>query len=352
MNLEESSPSASILIAALALLAVAPVFAQSDGSSQTGGASHTGLGPLSVRSQSAYQTLRLGILPRLPSGQKRGEHQLRLGVTWSNIWAIDPEGFDPERARYGDRLLDFESFDGHISYAYGVSDTIQLEAEYEQRWRFGGGLDGVIEGFHDLFGIDQNGRDRAPRNDFRIFLDPPSANGPVDLGAEFEGSYAKNLLFTFHHNLTEGAATWPAISYAITGRYANDDAAGGSGWDAAFSAGAARRFARFYVYLSIGYAWYSNDTFYGIELPHSQFIVLAAGEWRFALRMSLVVEWLRTQDVKNGSDIFPGISNQIVVGWKWELRPSGVLEIGILQNAVPYDASPDFGVHAAFTQRF
>jgi hypothetical protein len=343
-----------VLIGLILVLSAAwPAMAgDDDGVGPESNPSHVGYGPLSVRIQSAYQSLRLGILPRTPSSQKRGEHQLRIGATWSNVWAIAPGGFDPATGSYGERLLDFETLDGHISYTFGVSATIQLEAEFEQRWRFGGGLDSVIESFHDLFGINQNGRDRAPRNDFRIFLDPGDGNGPIDLGAEFEGSYAKSFLFTFHHNLTEGTASWPAISYAVTGCNADADAADGTGWDAAMSVGASRRFGRFYGYLSIGYAWYSNDTFYGIELPSSQFTVLAAGEWRFTPRMSLILEWLRTQDVKSGSEFFPGISNQIVVGWKWELKRSGVLEIGMLQNAVPYDASPDFGVHAAFTQRF
>jgi len=314
--------------------------------------SHAGYGPLSVRIESAYQSLRLGILPRRPSDLPRGKHQLRIGTTWSNIWATSPGRFDPQRENYGDRLFDYETVDGHISYAYGVSRSIQLEAEYEERWRFGGSLDSVIESFHDLLGINQNGRDLAPRNDFRIFLDPRDGTGNFDLGAESEGSYAKNLLVTFHHNLTEGTTSWPAISYAVTARYGDADASDGSGWDAALSVGAARRFGSFYVYLSLGYAWYSSDTFFGIELPETQLTVLAAGEWRFKPRMSLILEWLRTQDVKTGSDLFPDISNQIVIGWKWELRPSGVLEIGMLQNAVPYDASPDFGVHAAFTQRF
>jgi hypothetical protein len=336
----------------LLLSAVMPSAAGDDEVRSAAGDRQVGYGLLNIRVQSAYQSLRLGILPRTPSTLGRGEHQLRIGATWSNIWAIAPGGFDPERESYGDRLLDYETLDGHFSYAYGATGAIQLEAEYEQRWRSGGALDGVIEGFHDLIGVRQNGRDLVPRNGFRIFLDPRNGGGSVDLGAEFKGSYTKNLLVTFHHVLTEGTAPWPAISYAVTGRYSGADASDGTGWDVAVSVGAARRFGRFYVYLSIGYAWYSNATFYGIELPDAQITVLAAGEWRFKPRMSLILEWARMQSPEANSDFFPEVANQIVIGWKWELRRSGVLEIGMLQNAVPYDASPDFGAHAAFTQRF
>ena len=38
--------------------------------------------------------------------------------------------------------------------------------------------------------------------------------------------------------------------------------------------------------------------------------------------------------------------------WKWEVRQAGVLEIGLIENILEFGNSPDFGVHAAWTQRF
>ncbi len=316
--------------------------------------SHVGYGPLSVRSQSAFQSLRLGILPRTPSTLARGQHQLRLGATWANQWANDDSEFDPAAEQFGDYLLDYESLDAAITYAWGVSDTIQLEAEYEQRWRFGGAMDSFIQNFHDLFGLDQSGRELVPRNQFRILLDPTEGGSAVDLGEEAEGTFARNLLLTFQHNLTCGTATLPALSYAVTGRYAVGDAGEveGGDWDVALSVAASRRFGKFYVYLTLGYAWYSSDSFYGIELEDTQLTILAAGEWRFNPRMSLILQILSTQGVAKDFGPFSEASNEIVIGWKWEVRQAGVLEIGLLENILIFDNSPDFGVHAAFTQRF
>jgi len=316
--------------------------------------SHVGYGPLSVRSQSAFQSLRLGILPRTPSTLARGQHQLRVGATWANQWANDDSSFDPENDEYGRYLLDYESLDANISYAYGLSDTIQLEAEYEQRWRFGGVMDSFVQGFHDLFRLDQSGRDLVPRNQFRILLDPYSDGRSVDLGSGSSGTFARNLLFTFQHNVTCGSATWPAISYAVTGRYGVGEVGEteGGAWDVALSVAASRRFGKFYAYLTLGYAWYSSDTFYGVELEDTQFTILAAGEWRFKPRMSLFLQIMTTQGVAVDFDPFSKTSNEVILGWKWEVRQAGVLEIGLLENVVTFDNSPDFGVHAAFTQRF
>ncbi|MEJ2582130.1 MAG: DUF3187 family protein [Acidobacteriota bacterium] len=341
------------IIALILVLAVAAtVVAEDRGRGAEAGEGHIGYGPFSLRGQSAFQALRLGILPRFPSNLALGEHQLKIGATWSNIWVIDEEWFDPQNGSYGDYFLDHETLDAHVAYAYGVSETMQLEVAYEQRWRFGGGLDGLVENFHDLIGINQNGRDLVPRNGYEIYLDPLDGNSAVRLEDSSKGSFARNVLVAFNHEISRGTGNWPAISYAVTARHSDADPDGGSGWAAALSAGASRRFGRFYLYIAAGYEWYSDDTFLGIELPGSQLTILAATEWRFRPRMSLVFEWLRMQAEKTSTDFFPEISNQIVFGWKWEFRQSGVIEIGMLQNGVPFDGSPDFGWHAAFTQRF
>jgi thiol-disulfide isomerase/thioredoxin len=316
--------------------------------------SHVGYGPLSVRSQSPFQSLRLGIMPRTPSTLARGERQLRVGATWANQWANDDSAFDPEAGVYGDYLLDYESTDAELSFAYGLSDTVQLELGYEQRWRFGGIMDRFVQGFHDLFGLDQSGRDLVPRNQFRILLDPYGDGPAVDLRDDSQGTFARNLLFTFQHNLTCGTARWPAFSYAVTGRYAVGDVGEteGGAWDVALSVAASRRFGKFYAYLTLGYAWYSSDAFFGIPLEDTQFTILAAGEWRFKPRMSFILQIMATQGVAVDFDPFSETSNEVIFGWKWEVRQAGVLEVGLLENIVTFDNSPDFGVHAAFTQRF
>ncbi len=316
--------------------------------------SHVGYGPLAVRSQSAFQSLRLGILPRTPSTLGRGQHQLRAGATWANIWANDDASFDPDQGQYGEYFLDYESLDLALAYAYGISDTIELGVEFEQRWRFGGAMDGFIQSFHDLFGIDQSGRELVPRDQIRIFLDPQDGSAPVDLGSEASGTFARSVLLTFQHNLSCGTEKWPAFSYSITGRYSlgDFDELEGDGFDVALSVSASRRFGRFYVYLTAGYAVYASEAFYGIELENSQLTLLAAVEWRFKPRMSLILQYLGTEGQAVDFGPFSETSNEIVVGWKWEATPGGVLELGLLENVVSFDNSPDFGVHAAWTQRF
>jgi hypothetical protein len=95
-----------------------------------------------------------------------------------------------------------------------------------------------------------------------------------------------------------------------------------------------------------------RDTFRGIPLTDTQWTALVAGEWRFAARMSLVVQWLSTEGLIPGFDPFSANSDEIALGWKWELRERGILEAGVIENFVSFDNTPDVGLHVGFTQRF
>ena len=147
-------------------------------------------------------------------------------------------------------------------------------------------------------------------------------------------------------------AVGSSISWAVTGRYALNSAdLEGDDFDIGVSAALSRRFGHFYAYLTLGYAWYGSESFRAIELVDTQASVLAAGEWRFKARQSLVVQWLWSEAVVEDLGPFSEPSNEVTIGWKWEVVQAGVLEVGLIENIITFDNSPDFGVHFAWTQR-
>ncbi len=314
--------------------------------------SHVGYGPLMLRSQSPFQSLRLALAPRAPSTLTRGQWEVRTAATWANVWAVEEAEFDPGAGELGDYVLDYESLHVAVTAAYGLSDTFQVELGVEDRSVFGGVMDGFIEGFHDLFGIDQSGRDLWPRDQLAILLEPPG-EPPVMLGAANRGTYVRDLLVTLQHNVTCGTESWPALSWSVTGRYAlKADLQEGDAFDVGASLAMSRRFGEVYTYLVLGYAWYGDDSALGIELADTQATALAAVEWRFRPRSSLVLQWLWSEAATDSLQPFDASSNEVTLGWKWEVVPSGVLEVGLIENVITFDNSPDFGVHAAWTQRF
>lgn len=312
--------------------------------------SHVGYGPLKLYSQSPFQSLRLVMRPRTPSTLARGQFEFSASTTWVNVWGIDKTVDDPTNEWF----LDVEMMQTVVAVAYGISDTLEIEGEVQNRSRFGGAMDGFIQGFHDLFGIDQNGRDEVPRGDFVVSLNP--LDGPsVALDDSDRGDYSRTLQLSLQHNVTCGTSRLPALSYSLSARLETLDAgdlSGGGDLDLGASVALARRFGRLYLYGTLGYAWFGRDSFRGIKLADSQSSALLALEWRFRAKQSLLLQYLRTDGLIDDFGPFADASNEVTIGYKWELRRKGILEIGLIENIVAFDNSPDFGVHVGVSQRF
>ncbi len=306
--------------------------------------SHVGYGPLHLYSQSPFQSLRLGILPRTPSTLGKGQYELRGSSAWANVWATGEDYF-----------LDLEILQNSLTLSYGITDTLEIEGEFQNRSRFGGQLDGFTQGFHDLFGIAQNGRDQVPKGEFVFRLNPPGKRPAVSLETRDKGTFSRTLQVSLQHNVTCGTASLPAFSYSVTARVETEGSGeirGGRDVDLGASVAASRRLGKSYLYLTVGYAWFGRDDFRGIELEDTQLTALAAFEWRFLPRQSLLLQYLFTEGLIEDFEPFSEASNEITLGWKWEAIPRGTLEVGLIENVVSFDNGPDFGIHTGFSYRF
>ena len=85
----------------------------------------------------------------------QGDFSLSLDIYYSNTYV-----FDNARTI----VSDLESSSQVIGFRYGLTDRLTLEAYYRVTFYFGGFLDSVIVGFHDLFGLKVGGRDAFPQD--------------------------------------------------------------------------------------------------------------------------------------------------------------------------------------------
>jgi hypothetical protein len=304
--------------------------------------SHVGYGPLHLSPQSPLVSLRLGLHPHPPSTLAEGEWALHWTETWVNLWS----------EASGSYRIDAESLHSSLALDYGLADTLRLSLAFDTRARFGGEMDAFIQGFHDLFGIGQNGRLELPRDDFNSFFDVDG--GEVRLTDDDRGTFLTSLTLTMQHNITCGTDYLPALSCAASIRrdLVQDDIRGGDNWDGGLSVSAARRFGNVYGYLSLGYAYFGEETFRGIPLQRDQWRILTAGEWHFHERQALVAQYMASEGVAVDAGDFSQWSHEVTLGWKYEPRPGTVLELGLIENIIVYDNSPDFGVHFGLLQRF
>ncbi len=79
---------------------------------------------------------------------------------------------------------------------------------------------------------------------------------------------------------------------------------------------------------------------------------LGAVEWRYGLRQSMVVQYLVTEGLIDDLGALSELSHEITLGWKRELHPRTVLEIGMIENVYEFDNTPDFGFQFSIARRF
>lgn len=306
---------------------------------------NVGYGPLRIPSQSPFQALRFGFLPRTPSTIAAGQVELRTSETWVNMFAMQEDEY----------LLDFEMLRSGIGVAYGLSDELEVDLEFVDKSRFGGRLDGFVRGFHDAFGIRQAGRDDVPNGGFAFDIQKNGGKPPVSLSNRARGSFSRELALAFQHNVTPGTETTPAIAYTLTLGFEtnpSEDLKEGRSPTVAPSVSVAKGFGDVYAYVSGGVAWFGKEEFSGIELRPIQASVMLALEWRFSAAASLITQYLVSQGVAEHLGPFSTPSHEVTLGWKVEIWQGAVLEVGVIENVLVFDNSPDFGIHSGFTYRF
>ena len=302
-----------------------------------------GFGPLRLKSQSPFQSLRMGITPLAPSTISKKQWEFFLAGTLANVWV---NGDD-------DYMLDYETLNTQISIAYGITQTFKIELGYEERRNFGGIMDGFIVAFHDTFGIDQTGRDEAPYG--QVNMEIKDADGNTVYYESGDSVFSRGLLLTLQQNVTCGTKNFPAFSYALTLRqeleYPNviDRS---SPYDFGISLATSRRFSDFYLYLSGGYIWFGGNQVQDVELKKTQISGMFATEWRYIPTQSLLLQLLATEGQAVDLGPFSEPSYEITLGWKWQMKPKLVFELGLIENIINFDNSPDIGIHAGITTRF
>jgi len=304
---------------------------------------NVGYGPLRLSSQSPFQSLRLGLMPLTPSTLGSGEWEIFWGESLANVWAYSEDAY----------LIDYETLHSRLAVSYGISNTFRVELFYEERKIFGGILDDMIVRFHDVFGLDQDGRDEAPYGEVDVEIHTPE--GETIVYRDQSGTPTRAVTTVLQHTLTCGGDRLPAVSYALILRQelASASPVDRSAYvDVGLTAAVSKRFDEVFLYLTGGYFWYGDNEIQGVALRKYQLEFLSALEWRYREDRSLILQLLAAEGQVNDFGGFSDYSYEITLGWKREFVPGWVAELGLIENIIVYENSPDFGLHAGLTWRF
>jgi len=302
-----------------------------------------GPGAFQLRSQSPGQSLRFTMLDIL-SGPIDTGWRASIGAAWTNTW-VDKKEY----------TLDYEMLDAHIAISYAFNNRFELGFFFENRSFFGGYMDNTIENFHDLFGIGQSGRDEAEHNLSRVIQRDDQGN----ILTEFNADKMENngIGFVVQYVIHPGTTLWPAVWVNGQLRYAlkepdivtdNDEPL-----DTYIGIGLSKRLSeKWHTYSNMGYTHYGQTEFDNMELENNALSGMLAIAYDWTPNFSLLVQYLFHEGVLNDLGKLSNYSHEIVLGFKWMTDHGGMVELGLIENIINTDNSPDVGLHFAYAYRF
>lgn len=294
-----------------------------------------GLGLLRLPSQSPFQTLRLTLLPRTPSTLKTESWEFRLTQSLSNTWVNEPDYF-----------IDNETLHSSVSASRRFKDVL-IEMSFEERRLMNGALDGFIKNFHEKCGIDQDGRDKAPYGEVDVRLYDRRGDEIMDWKGG-KGAFSQGLTASVQHNITPGAARLPAFSYTFCARYNIWDAIDletDFPFDLGMSFSMAKKIGKANLYLAPGVLWCGSTGFEMVRFKRTQLSCLLGFEWRISQSLSALLQYLFSEGAVRDFGSFSDPSHEVSLGFKGKLSKKLIWELGLLENIITYDNSPDFGLH-------
>lgn len=301
-------------------------------------------GPLTLRGQSAFQFLRLSLIPVGVEPLPAASWLVSATTTWTNRWAW-------KKNKY---LVDAEVLRVGFAATYGVTDWLGLRIEVPFCVRGGGVMDGFIQGFHDAFGLGQAGRDQFPMDHFQITLWRKDGT-QFGLTGEDSGIGLEDMILSSQVRLTKGGPYLPQAMLVLHLKLPTGDKGDlyGSGCvDGGVSVLLGKRIWKFFGYVSAQYTRFGGKEIAGIPMREDQVSVLTALEYPWCDRVSLVVQELVNTGAARDFYQFSEASHEITFGAKVETIAGTVLELGLIENLFRFDNSPDFGVHFGLSRRF
>jgi len=302
-----------------------------------------GPGFLHIRAQSPAQSFRM-TMPKVLPGSIRPGWSYIFGATLSNIWINDPLV-----------KLDYELVDQHFTVMYGMNEHWGFAIVYDQREYVGGVLDGLIQDFHKIFDMGQDGRDLVGKGQTsftRFDEQGVEIFQTVDLG-ELDN---RSITLLAQHVIGFGEGREPAVSLTGGIRHIVDlPISGGDDDRLDWSIGIGftkRLWEDWYACVHLGHQEYDQTNILGMIFSRNARTIMGALAWDVSHKVDLIAQYHFNDGIVTNFSPFGESSHEINAGVKVRVSHAGKLEFAILENLFTFDNGPDLGFHAAYKHQF
>ncbi|MFM2662227.1 DUF3187 family protein [Vibrio chagasii] len=287
--------------------------------------------PMFVYAQSPIHSNVLSTQLRSAEPNRTGTIEFKSSYTQASIWA--------HTQAYS---LDYYQNQSNIAVQWQASPIWKTELDYRVVTAKDNGLDSFVMGFHDLFGVGQNGRDEVAEDQFTMDFH----NAGVHV-SDFEGDDLTNAI-TFYNELL--LYSGGPMSLSAGGSLFYNNVRSGQFARTSFEQGVQLNYSyitpRHSFFSTIGLVHRNSDG----HLVSDERLALenvsaswAVGyEYRWNQRHSFVLESLNYQGWATNDPDFSEPSNEVVVGYRYRLYRLA-LEALMIENIRNMDNSTDIG---------
>ena len=268
--------------------------------------------------------------------------QLYVEQSLTNHWMYRPREY----------IIDAEVYRALVQLRRGLGGNIELGLGLPASYLSGGILDGFIEDFHRTFGLGDASRSSAPNQGLVAQV--------YDWDSETYRSFLDGDDYGWRLERPELQITWSPSLYLLetavhcfwrlpleTGRNTTVEPKPAYG----FSVTVGKRLGAWYISAGPGVSRLRDDYFLGIPLRDWVFGV--AGALEYSPRFGRHRFWLQGLMQKGIAETYPVLSEnryQFLLGYALRWSETTEFEINLLENAIRFDNTPDFGLILGITR--
>lgn len=299
---------------------------------------YTDFGPLLTLTQSPIQAMGLSLKTRDAFGWDKGTLEVYGQGTVSSVWA---DG--------ADYIADYYQNDVNVGFIYAPADDWKVDVNYLYRFAGNNKLDGLVNGFHDALGLDDNGRHDVDND--RFYIQNKKTGSTLE---DFQGDTLNNALnlyvektvfSTKRQALSLGGALY--YNKVFNGDFAQSSFEQAIQLNYSFYLTDANRF-----YTSVNFVHHDTD---GIDLFSLREFTTNGSisyQYLFNERHSILAEFRMQQGAThNDENELSMVSFEPIVGYRYNLGFAAV-EFSFTENVINSDNSADFSLTLGYRQRF
>ena len=299
--------------------------------------------PLDRIQMNANPFVRIHALPGYSAGEflSAGQASSQVDLEITNEFHLQSKADE-------EVYFDYERTQLNLSFQYGITDDLSVGVNLPYISNSGGFMDGLIENWHDLFGLQQGGRDDSPRDQFIISYQNTEQSLRLDNSDQGIGDISlflnKRIIDVDQHKLKARASI-----KLPTGD--DDQLFGSGGYGFSMSLNGSKQFAdKWQAFGMVGLSYLQD----GHVLPNLQTNLVGSAVvgigWQFKPRFGLSVQLDLNSEVYDGADVdaINGQAGVLNFSANYRFSEKTILSFGFNEDVIHKDAAPDFGINLAF----